>query len=130
MIAPEGNILAGLLRQRLKPALKVAMAGVSQFGFVPGRGTEEAICKALTHVDEARARARSSQGQAGRGHRGVSLKGSLTRSVDMSKAADRRGLREALELAAADPFLIELVGKLHIQALYEMTASDVTLPSA
>ncbi|CAE7264138.1 unnamed protein product [Symbiodinium microadriaticum] len=45
----------------------------------------------------------------------------------MSKAfdmVDRRRLREALELAAADPFLIELVGKLHIQALYEMTASD------
>ena len=83
------------------------MSGVSQFGFVPGRGTEEAICKSLTHVDEARDRARCSQRQVGRGPRGVSLKGSLTLSVDMSKAFD-----------------IELVGKLHIQALYDMTASD------
>ena len=54
VIAPEGKILAGLMRQRLKPALKSAMSGFAQFGFVPGRGTEEAICKALTHVDEAR----------------------------------------------------------------------------
>ena len=37
---------------------------------------------------------------------------------------DRRRLRESLELANADPFLIDLVGKLHIQALYDMTASD------
>ncbi|OLP82717.1 hypothetical protein AK812_SmicGene36607 [Symbiodinium microadriaticum] len=56
---------------------------VSQFGFVPGFGTEEAICKAFDMVD-------------------------------------RRRLREALELAAADPFLIDLVGKLHV----EMTAND------
>ena len=45
----------------------------------------------------------------------------------MSKAfdmVDRCRLRESLELAAADPFLIDLVGKLHVEALYEMTASD------
>ncbi|CAE7819766.1 unnamed protein product, partial [Symbiodinium necroappetens] len=59
---------------------------VTQFGFVPGRGTEEAICKALTHVDEA---------------------------FDM---VDRRRLREALELAEADPFLIDLVGILTMYA--------------
>ena len=55
------------------------------------------------------------------------MRGSLTLSVDMSKAfdmVDRRRLRESLELAAADPFLIDLVGKLHVEALYEMTASD------
>ncbi|CAE7626364.1 Pol, partial [Symbiodinium necroappetens] len=95
--------------------------------FVTGRGTEEAICKALTHVDEARARAQQSQRHAGRGHRGLKLRGSMTLSADMSKAfdmADRRRLRESLELAAADPFLIDLVGKLHVEALYEMTASD------
>ena len=61
VIAPEGKILAGLMRQRLKPALKSAMSGLAQFGFVPGRGTEEAICKALTHVDEARQRAAASR---------------------------------------------------------------------
>ena len=100
---------------------------------MPGRGTEEAICKASTHVDEARARARHSQRHAGRGHRGVRLKGSLTLSVDMSKAfdmVDRRRLREALELAAADPFFIDLVGKLHVEAFYEMTASDQTFSVA
>ena len=127
VIAPEGKVLAGFVRKQLKPALKAAMAEVSQFGFVPGFGTEEAICKALTHVDEARARAKQSQGHAGRGHRGLKMRGSLTLSVDMSKAfdmVDRRRLREALELAAADPFLIDLVGKLHVEALYEMTAND------
>ena len=127
VIAPEGKVLAGHLRKRLKPALKAAMSEVTQFGFVPGRGTEEAICKALTHVDEARARARQVQRQVGRGHGGVTLRGSLTFSVDMSKAfdmVDRRRLRESLELAEADPYLIDLVGKLHIQALYDMTASD------
>ena len=46
----------GLVRKRLTNTLKDAMSGVTQFGFVPGRGTEEAICKALTHIDEARAR--------------------------------------------------------------------------
>ena len=61
VIAPEGKILAGLMRQRLKPALKSAMSGLAQFGFVPGRGTEEAICKALTHIDEARQRAAASR---------------------------------------------------------------------
>ena len=57
----------------------------------------------------------------------MTLKGSLTFSVDMSKAfdmVDRRRLRESLELADADPYLIDLVGKLHIQALYDMTPSD------
>ena len=127
VIAPEGKVLAGHLRKRLKPTLQAAMSEVTQFGFVPGRGTEEAICKALTHVDEARGRARHMQRQAGRGHGGITLKGSLTFSVDMSKAfdmVDRRRLRESLELADADPYLIDLVGKLHIQALYDMTASD------
>ena len=118
VIAPEGFV-----RKQLKRALKAAMAEVSQFGFVPGFGTEEAICKALTHVDEARTRAKQSQHHAGRSHRGLKMRGSLTLSVDMSKAfdmVDRRRLREALELAAADPFLIDLVGKLHV----EMTAND------
>ena len=128
VIAPEGKVLAGHLRKQLKPALQAAMSEVTQFGFVPGpRGTEEAICKALTHVDEARRRANQTQRQAGRGHRGLTLRGSLTFSVDMSKAfdmVDRRRLRESLELAEADPFLIDLVGKLHIQALYDMTAND------
>ena len=40
VIAPEGKILAGFVRQKLKPALKAAMEEVTQFGFVPGRGTE------------------------------------------------------------------------------------------
>ncbi|CAE7823893.1 dnaJ [Symbiodinium necroappetens] len=43
---------------------------------------------------------------------------------------DRRRLREALELAAADPFFIDLVGKLHVEAFYEMTASDQTFSVA
>ena len=127
VIAPEGKILAGALRKRLKPALQTAMQGLPQFGFVPGRGTEEAICKALSHVDEARQRAALSQRAPGRGHQGLQLKGSLTLSVDMSKAfdmVDRVRLREALEASAADPLIIEVVGLLHINALYRMTASD------
>ena len=42
----------------------------------------------------------------------------------MSKAfdtVDRVRLREALEEANADPFLVEVVGMLHIEALYDMT---------
>ena len=127
VIAPEGKILAGALRKRLKPALQTAMQGLPQFGFVPGRGTEEAICKALSHVDEARQRAALLQRAPGRGHQGLQLKGSLTLSVDMSKAfdmVDRVRLREALEVSAADPIIIEVVGLLHINALYRMTASD------
>ena len=130
VIAPEGKILAGALRKRLKPALQTAMQGLPQFGFVPGRGTEEAICKALSHVDsvdEARQRAALFQRAPGRGHQGLQLKGSLTLSVDMSKAfdmVDRVRLREALEASAADPLIIEVVGLLHINALYRMTASD------
>ncbi|CAE7480731.1 kptA, partial [Symbiodinium necroappetens] len=49
------------------------------------------------------------------------------RSIKLGKAfdmVDRRRLREPLELAEADPFLIDLVGKLHIEALCDMTASD------
>ena len=45
----------------------------------------------------------------------------------MSKAfdtVDRVRLREALEEANADPFLVEVVGMLHIEALYDMTASE------
>ena len=44
VIAPEGKVLAGHLRKQLKPTLRAAMSEVTQFGFVPGRGTEEAIC--------------------------------------------------------------------------------------
>ncbi|OLP89917.1 Cys-loop ligand-gated ion channel [Symbiodinium microadriaticum] len=66
-IAPEGKILAGLIRQRLKTTLKQATSGVSQFGFVPGRGTEEAICNALAHMDEARNRSAQYQRIAGEG---------------------------------------------------------------
>ena len=45
---------------------------------------------------------------------------------------DRRRIREAPEdaSAAADPLLIEVVGKLHIQPLYEMTSSDATFSIA
>ena len=127
VIAHEGKILAGALRKRLKPALQTAMQGLPQFGFVPGRGTEEAICKAVSHVDEARQRAALFQRAPGRGHQGLQLKGSLTLSVDMNKAfdmVDRVRLREALEASAADPLIIEVVGLLHISALYRMTASD------
>ncbi|CAE7418136.1 unnamed protein product, partial [Symbiodinium microadriaticum] len=46
------------------------------------------------------------------------------RQVEAFDMVDRRRLRESLELANADPYLIDLVGKLHIQALYDMTASD------
>ena len=63
----------------------------------------------------------------GRGYGGLKLKGSLTLSVDMSKAfdtIDRVRLREALEVEMADPLLIEIVVLLHIKALYKMTASD------
>ena len=38
VIAPEGKILAGLNRERLKPALKQATAGVSQFGLYRDEG--------------------------------------------------------------------------------------------
>ena len=133
VIAPEGKILAGALRKRLKPALHAAMQGLPQFGFVPGKGTEEAICKALSHVDEARQRAALLQRAPGRGHQGLQLKGSLTLSVDMSKAfdmVDRVRLREALEASVADPFLIEVVGLLHIKALHRMTASDAAFDIA
>ena len=94
------------------------MSGLAQFGFVPGRGTEEAICKALTHVDEARQRAAASRKIPGRGHGGLKLQGSLTLSVDMSKAfdtVDRVRLREALEEANTDPFLVEVVGMLQLR---------------
>ena len=95
---------------------------------------EEAICKALTRIDEARLRSIQFQRlAAGQGYKGLGLKGSLTLSVDTSKAfdmVDRRRLREALEDASADPLLIEVVGKLHIQALYEMTSSDASFSVA
>ena len=45
----------------------------------------------------------------------------------MSKAfdmVDRVRLREALEISAADPIIIEAVGLLHINALNRMTVSD------
>ena len=67
MIAPEGKILPGLIRQRLKKTLQVAMSEVTQFGFVAGRGTEEAICKAPTHIDEAIASSQTFQRIAGKG---------------------------------------------------------------
>ena len=72
MVAPEGKILAELVRQRLKKTLMETVAGATQFGFMIGRGTEEAICKALTHVDEARERTLSLNKIGGQGHRGVS----------------------------------------------------------
>ena len=43
------------------------MSEVTQFGFVAGRGTEEAICKAPTHIDEARASSQTFQRIAGKG---------------------------------------------------------------
>ena len=127
VIAPEGKVLAGILRKRFKPTLKRAMTGVAQFGFVPGKGTEEAICKALTHMDESKQRSQATMKAPGRGQAGLRLRGSLAMSVDMSKAfdtVDRVKLREALEASEADPNLIEVVGLLHVKALYRMTASD------
>ena len=106
VIAPEGKILAGALRKRRKPALHAAVQGQ---------------------------RAALLQRAPGRGHQGLQLKGSLTLSVDMSKAfdmVDRVRLREALEASVADPFLIEVVGLLHIKALYRMTASDAAFDIA
>ena len=45
----------------------------------------------------------------------------------MSKAfdtVDRVRIRKALDQASADPALIEVVGKLHVNSLCEMTGSD------
>ena len=78
-------------------------------------------------MDEARNRAELFQKTAGKGHGGLQLTGSLTLSVDMSKAfdtVDRVRLREALEAEMANPLLVEVVGLLHIKALYRMTASN------
>ena len=41
VIAPEGKVLAGHVRRKLRPTLQAAMSEVTQFGFVPGHGTEE-----------------------------------------------------------------------------------------
>ena len=131
--AQLGRLPQRLIRQRLKATLKMATSEVTQFGFVPGRWTEKAICKALTHIDEARARAQAFQRIAGQGCRGVKLKGSLTLSVDMSKAFDtvnRVRLHEAPEAESADTFIVEVVGRLHIEALYEMTTSDSSFSMA
>ena len=64
------------------------------------------------------------QRKAGSKFQGPQLIGSLTLSVDMSKAfdmVDRTLLRKALEDIQMDPELIEIIGKLHVDALYKMT---------
>ena len=64
------------------------------------------------------------QRKAGRKFQGPQFTGSLTLSVDMSKAfdmVDRSLLRQALEDIQMDPELIEIIGKLHVEALYKMT---------
>ena len=48
VIAPDGKILAGALRKRLKRALQTAMQGLPQFGFVPCRGTGSNLQSSLT----------------------------------------------------------------------------------
>ena len=57
------------------------MSSVTQFGFVPGKGTEEAIRKALTHMDESHLRSQAASKAPGRGQAGLRLRGSLTMSA-------------------------------------------------
>ena len=124
VIAPEGKILAGHVRKLIKERLCQTVNTIPQFGFVPNRGTEEAISRALKHMDEGRQTHSLFQGKTGRTTHGPQLIGSFTLSVDMSKAfdaVDRSLLRQALEDIQLDPELIEIIGKLHVEALYIMT---------
>ena len=124
VIAPEGKILAGHVRKLIKERLRQSVNTIPQFGFVPNRGTEEAISRALQHMDEGRQTHSLFQRKAGRKSHGPQLIGSLTLSVDMSKAfdmVDRSLLRQALEDIHLDPELIEIIGKLHVEAAYKMT---------
>ena len=54
VIAPEGKILAGHVRKLIKDRLCQSVHSIPQLGFVPNRGTEEAISRALKHMDEGR----------------------------------------------------------------------------
>ena len=124
VIAPEGKILAGHVRKLIKGRLCQSVSNIPQFGFVPNRGTQEAISKALKHMDEGRQTHRLYKREAGRRFQGPQFIGSLTLSVDMSKAfdmVDRTLLRRALEDIQLDPELVEIVGKLRLEALYKMT---------
>ena len=124
VIAPEGKILAGHVRKLIKDRLCQSVNRIPQFGFVPNRGTEEAVSRALKHMDEGRRTHCLYQRKAGSKFQGPQLIGSLTLSVDMSKAfdmVDRTLLRKALEDIQMDPELIEIIGKLHVDALYKMT---------
>ena len=127
IISPEGKVLAAIARTRLLPTLLDSLHEVPQFGFVPGRGTEEAIAKALSHMSKGREINRSTRRQPGRGSLGIHCAGALTLSVDLSKAFDtvnRAKLFEALETAQADPDLVKVIGKLHIDAAYRMVLGE------
>ena len=52
VIAPEGKILAGHVRELIKLAMCQALHDKPRFRFVPNRGTEEAISKALSSRSE------------------------------------------------------------------------------
>ena len=124
IIAPEGKILAGHARKLVKDRLCQSVNTIPQFGFVPDRGTEEAISRALKHMDEGRQTHSLFQRKAGRKSQGPQLIGSLTLSVDTSKAFDmvnRSLLPQARRTYQLDPELIEIIGKLHVEALYKMT---------
>ena len=73
IIAPEGKILAGHVRKENKERLCQTVNTIPQFGFVPSRGTEEAISRALKHMDEGRQTHSLFQRKAGRKTHGPQL---------------------------------------------------------
>ena len=124
VIAPEGKIFAGHVRKLIKERMCQSVSNIPQFGLALNRGTEEAISKALKHMDEGRQQHQLYKLEAGKRLQGPQFMGSLTLSVDMSKAfdmVDRVLLRRALEDIQLDPELVEIIGKLHVEALYKMS---------
>ena len=130
VISPPGKILAGLVREELLPYVLQYASSLPQYAYLPGCGVEDAINRACHHLDEALARQQFNRSDKHKQQLKVSgLQGSLTLSVDLSKAfdlVDRSCLLKALHKIGVPPSIIRKVELLHLDTAYQMSISQLT----
>ena len=118
LLHPLGKSFAGLLMGRVREDISRRMQPYPQYAYLAGRSTADAVDRAFWHVCQTQTRTGQQFTLHHRraGHAPKTFLGSITLSVDLSKAFDsisRTHIRSSLEWAGIPTRVIDVVLGLH-----------------
>ena len=114
LLHPLGKSFAGLLMGRVREDISRCMQPYPQYAYLAGRSTADAVDRAFWHVCKTQARTGQQFTLHHRraGHAPKAFLGSITPSVDLSKAFDsisRAHIRSSLEWAGIPTRVIDVI---------------------